>query len=306
MDKSNRVSWFLNELHLQERLFSRSRRRDFLIGLGASISLGMIKPKRGWAIPNLNLCWRLPEELVSIGFERSRVVIMNEAHSGLARNIRSRKIGRRILPTAHAAGVRHIAMEALTPSVSTEANSTRQLPSDSEAATDYLAQPEMRAFIQAALDLGWTLIPYEINSEEHPSKDTLSVEFTNLREQVQAENLVKALQELPPHTKLLVWCGNSHHLKKVAELGDEEVILMGYHFVQLSGIEHFAIDQTLSINWDGNSDQQNRFASFMNDLVEWGGTAGFLVEEAPPSLYLDEEVKKVMDAVILSTQNELE
>jgi hypothetical protein len=59
--------------------------------------------------------WRTPEELVEIGFERSRVVMMNEAHNGLERCIRTRDIGRRILPTALRLGVRHLAMEALVP-----------------------------------------------------------------------------------------------------------------------------------------------------------------------------------------------
>lgn len=78
---------------------------------------------------------------------------------------------------------------------------------------------------------------------------------------------------------------------------------MGYHFVHLSGIEHFVIEQTLSINWSDDSTEERRFAPFMPDLVELGGTAGFLVEEAPPNLALD---KQVMDAVVLSTQNDLE
>ncbi|MBE9048845.1 hypothetical protein IQ243_00160 [Nostocales cyanobacterium LEGE 11386] len=290
-----------------KRSFPRFGRRIFFMGVGALVNLGIIQHKRSWATPSSDICWRSPEELVTIGFERSRVVMMNEAHSGAERNIRSRKIGRRILPTANALGVRHIAMEALPISVSNEANSTRKLPIRPENSTDYLAQPEMRAFIQKALDLSWTLIPYEIDIEKYPSKDPLSWEFNNLRERVQAENLAHALQELPSNAKLLVWCGNSHHLKKIVKIGDDELILMGYHFVQLSGIEHFVIDQTLSINWDGDLGQQNRFASLMTDLVQRGGTAGFLVEEVPPGLSLDnKKVKEVMDAVILSTENELE
>lgn len=295
-----------NDLHLHKRVFSRFKRRDFLTALGALVSLGIIQQRRGWAISSSNIAWRSPEGLVAIGFERSQVVMMNEAHGGLGRNIRSREIGKRILPTAHAAGVRHIAMEALTPAISTEANSTRQLPNLPENVEGYLAQPEMRTFIQTALDLGWTLLPYEINVQEYPTDDTLSVELSNLRERVQAENLVRALQELSDDAKLLVWCGNHHHLKKIAELGDEELTLMGYHFVQLSGIEHFVIDQTLSINWEGDSEQPNRFASLMDNLATRGGTAGFLVEEALPILSLEEEFKEVMDAIILSTENELE
>jgi hypothetical protein len=56
--------------------------------------------------------WRSPEELVMIGFSRSRIVMMNECHDGLLRCLSTREIGRRILPTAHKAGVRYLAMEA--------------------------------------------------------------------------------------------------------------------------------------------------------------------------------------------------
>ena len=77
---------------------------------------------------------------------------------------------------------------------------------------------------------------------------------------------------------------------------------MGYRFMQLSRIKHFAIDQTLTINVSEPS-AQRRFEPFILDLKRLGGTAGFLVEEAPPRLSLH---KNFVDAVILSTQNELE
>jgi hypothetical protein len=59
--------------------------------------------------------WRTPQELVEEGFRRSRVVMLNEAHDGLTRCVRTRQLGRQILPSAHAMGVRHLAMEALQP-----------------------------------------------------------------------------------------------------------------------------------------------------------------------------------------------
>ncbi len=42
--------------------------------------------------------WRTPEELITAGFGRSSVVMMNEAHSGLTRCIRTREVGQQILP----------------------------------------------------------------------------------------------------------------------------------------------------------------------------------------------------------------
>ena len=53
---------------------------------------------------------RSPEELLSIGFERSSVVIVNECHNGMLRCRRTREVGRRLLPVANEAGVRHLSM----------------------------------------------------------------------------------------------------------------------------------------------------------------------------------------------------
>jgi hypothetical protein len=38
---------------------------------------------------------------------------MNEAHSGRRRCVRTREVGRRVLPIAHRLGIRHIAMEEI-------------------------------------------------------------------------------------------------------------------------------------------------------------------------------------------------
>jgi hypothetical protein len=75
--------------------------------------------------------WRSPEELVELGLARSRVVMMNEHHNGLKRSVRTRVIGKRVLPTAHAAGVRHLAMEALTPKFAARGGSAAFLVEDS-------------------------------------------------------------------------------------------------------------------------------------------------------------------------------
>jgi hypothetical protein len=83
------------------------------------------------------------------------VVMVNEFHDGMRRCIRTREVGRRLLPVAHAEGVRHLAMEALwTPAVE-EANRERRLP---PYAGGYLGHPEMRSLVEDALTLGWTLV----------------------------------------------------------------------------------------------------------------------------------------------------
>lgn len=284
---------------------SRCGRRRFLIGMGALVGFGIIQQKHGWATASSGIAWRSPEELVTIGFERSRVVMMNEAHSGPQRNIRTRETGQRILPTAHAIGVRRLAMEALPSAVADEINETRQLPED---APGYLADPEMRTFIQTALDLGWTLRAYDIEPDDYDPEvyeSTLSLEFNNLRERIQAEKLVHILQGLASEAPLLVWCGNSHHFRLTTQMEEGEFTLMGQYFVELSGIKHFAIDQTVSVHFNDDPAQTERFDPLMPELAQLGGIAGFLIEEAPPNFFPDSPLMNAVDALILSTENEL-
>jgi hypothetical protein len=262
--------------------------------------------------------WRSPEEIVEIAFRRSYVVMMNEAHSGLERCIRTRQIGKRILPVAHQAGVRHLAMEALFPAFAEHSNRTRRLL---DGDFGYLSQPEMKEFIQTALNLGWTLISYEADSfmwisERHGidftkveeaerirglqefQSEFRTQEFTNWREEQQALNIIRARQSLPAKTPLLVWCGNSHHAKE----GIEEWLPMGYQFKKHSHIDPFVIDQNLTVDFGENEFRVQLLKDYADDLQKQGGTAGFLAEEAPPEL----RDKPSEDAYLLSTRNALE
>jgi hypothetical protein len=130
--------------------------------------------------------WRPVEELVQWGFAHAPVVMANEAHNGLARSIRTREIGVRMIRAAHEAGVRRLAMEALNWPGRDTPGPISALPADTGG---YLAQPDMRRLIGTALDLGWTLWAYDAIIEREPDSDPaemLSIEFTNWREREQA------------------------------------------------------------------------------------------------------------------------
>lgn len=249
--------------------------------------------------------WRTVEELIEIGYQRSRVVMMNECHAEWFRCVRTRRLGQRILPTAHELGVRHLAMEALYPSVVEEANRTRHLPAD---AWGYLEQPEMRAFIQTALDLGWTLIVYEADFEQEPP-GLSHRQQNNWREEQQAHYLIDALATLPKEGKLLVWCGNNHHTKALIPVRegepDEFWALMGYHFRMKSGVDPFVIDQGVAVQWPGLPKRPGRekwLKEITPTLATFGGTAGFLTEEAPSCL----PVAPGNDAYVVSLDNAME
>jgi hypothetical protein len=210
--------------------------------------------------------WRTPEESIEIGFGRSTVVMANEFHNGMLRCLRTREVGRRLLPVAHNCGVRHIAMEAL--------------------GGPYVEQPDLAAMIGDAVALGWTLIPYETQDMRTPFRadGTVDWEIVLAREEDQARNLVAAL----PDTPLLVWCGNSHLEKQPSESWTP----MGWFFRELSGIDHFALDQ---------SPADDAYAqSVRTDLEPLGGTAGMLVEDLPERFR-----NRPVDALVFSLDNEL-
>jgi len=213
---------------------------------------------------------RTPEELLAIGFSRSRVVMMNEAHDAMKRCIRTREIGVRILPVAHAAGVRHLAIEAL--------------------AGVYPTQPDLRRLYDAAEELGWRLIPYEVRERGLEA---------NAREEQQARNLATALGQLPPDAPLLVWCGWGHLYKHAR--ADSDWRPMASRFWELSEVEPFCIDQTVTVEaGPGRNEPWHRLCQSQTwRLQALGGTAGFLVADSPvPWPYVD--------AVLLSTENTLE
>ena len=126
--------------------------------------------------------WCSVEELVQWGFGHAPVVMANEAHNGLARCIRTRETGIRMVRAAHEAGVRRLAMEALPWPARDVQGPILAVPA---AYDGYLAQPDMRRLIAAALELGWSLWAYEAVFEmtadtdpaELPSDQTATVTF---------------------------------------------------------------------------------------------------------------------------------
>ena len=185
---------------------------------------------------------RSPEELVAIGFRRSRIVIVNECHDGDRHCPRTRAIGRRILPVAHEAGVRHLAMEALYGPFADEANATRRVPDERMA---YLGQDDMRALIGEALALGWSVLAYECDFSLWKEGDTRSAEFGNWRDAEEARNLTAFLARSPEDLRLLIWCGHSHQRKAPQTypgVRRSTWIRLGQRLREVSGIEPFVID----------------------------------------------------------------
>jgi hypothetical protein len=203
-----------------------------------------------------------------------------------------------MIRAAHEAGVRRLAMEALTWPAQDTPGPIRAIPA---AVEGYLAQPDMQRMITTALDLGWSLWAYEaiieITADTDPA-ELLSMEFTNWREREQAGNLRRVLAAAPAEP-LLVWCGNGHASKE----GDDEWVPMGQHFRAHSGIDPFVIDQTVTVAFHGEPQPWVRelLAPLGETLAAHGGTAGILRDQAPRPLNSRTDV----DALVVSTDNAL-
>jgi hypothetical protein len=241
--------------------------------------------------------WCSVEELTQWGFAHAPVLMANEAHNGLKRCIRTRQVGIRMVRAAHEAGVRRLAMEALPWRLGDEPGPIREIP---QVDGGYLGQPDMRALMTTALDLGWTLWAYDAVIEAEPGQDHaefLTMEFTNWREREQAQNLCRALAAAPSEP-LLVWAGNGHAMKAPGE----DWIPMGCHFPGLSGIDPFVVDQTVTVDFghDAGDWRRELLDSLSDALAAHDGTAGILREQAPGWL-----ADWPADAVIVSTDNAL-
>jgi hypothetical protein len=239
--------------------------------------------------------WCPVEELIQWGFAHAPVVMANEAHSGLARCIRTREVGVRMIRAAHEAGVRRLAMEVLPWPAKDTPGPIRAIPPE---AGGYLAQPDMRRLITTALELGWSLWAYEAVIEITDQAELFSMEFTNWREREQAGHLCELLTAAPAEP-LLVWCGNGHASKR----GDSEWVPMGWHFRAISGTDPFVIDQTVSVAFQGEPQRwvQTLLATLGETLTAHGGTAGILRDQAPRPLRGRTDV----DALVVSTDNAL-
>ena len=229
--------------------------------------------------------WKTPEELLEEGFDRSRVVMVNEAHDGMLRCVRTREVGLRLVPIAHRCGVRVLAMEAFgCPGLN--------FPRD----RGYLAQPEMAKFVTEAEALGWSLFGYEADSRAAPDDirtDTMSMAYTRWREREQARNLLSIINPLDDTDRVLVWGGWGHVLKIEG--------MMASRYWELSGTEPFVIDQTLTVLTRYDNSNQFSFIEWARPALEkLGGTAGLLTDGSIV------EMPAGRDAVLLSLENSME
>lgn len=233
------------------------------------------------------IAWMSAEEVLAYAFQRSRVVMMNEASSGLKRNVRTRRTGQRVLPVAWAGGARLLAVEAMGP------------PGGKPPLPDVLEQPDMAELLGTARRLGFRLSGYDADGDKIPLRlrtKTKSPAFSNWRDDQQAANLATLLQDLPAGARMLVWAGNLHHAK-IRFMAYQPT---GWRFWSRTGVEPFVIDQTATIRWVERRGTLPILQWAQGELHRRGGEAGFVWRQGLPRL------SPGSDAWLLSLENRLE
>ncbi len=224
--------------------------------------------------------------------------MVNEGHDGLRRCTRTRDIGVRMIAPAHTAGVRHLAMEALTPDFAAAANRERRLGPGSGC----LAQSDLRALMMTALKHDWSLIAYEIDIESISPGRLPSL---NERDEQQALNLAAAFNGIASRSKMMVWCGGAHHHKRSMRSHEGVYEPMGSRFRRTARVTPFCIDQTVTIRSNAPDRESPPATRNRRVLQRYGGTAGFLLEEPRLPLTPVRWFYRGVDAVIYSLHNKL-
>jgi hypothetical protein len=168
----------------------------------------------------------------------------------------------------------------------------------------YLGQPEMRALVDSALGLGWTLHGYEAAIEVLRTSVRGDRAAVNWREDQQARNLGALVSGLPESAKVLAWCGNGHLSRQqgVVVKGSEMVTWtpMGSLVAGYCGVEPFAIDQTVTVDFGARS--LGWVSGYEDVLRSFGGSAGCLAGDVPEELAW---LGSSADAYVLSVENSM-
>ncbi len=157
--------------------------------------------------------------------KNNRVVMINEAHD----NPSHRVFTASLLEGLYQQGFRYLAMEML------DNYPGKKITKVNAFSGYYTVEPVAGELIRKAIELGYTLVPYEDTDARH----TTSKE----REYAQANNLYNYIKGLDKSAKILVHAGYTH-IQEAAMPDAGIPIPMAAYFKIISGIDPLTIDQT--------------------------------------------------------------
>ena len=192
--------------------------------------------------------WARADDWILKAISDHRVVMFNENHY----RIEARAFVLGMLPRLKEAGFTHIGFEAFQmPEVMAEragkddSGPWRYSPSDG----NYTHEPVFAALVRKAGDLGMEIFGYEVS--EHAPEDADMAEAIAMREQGQADNLIKRLDAAGADARILIFAGWSHIAKETMRDGHR---WMAARFRDQTDIDPLTIDLTTCVfpaNADG-------------------------------------------------------
>jgi hypothetical protein len=170
---------------------------------------------------------------------RSRqIVILNEAHHVS----RHRAFALKLAEALREIGFSYLACETFNDF--TEETKSRGYPTVDTGS--YTREPLFADFVRRSLAIGYTPIAYEYrpptNSSVLDAGDAISI-----REQAQAENLMRRIFTINPKAKVLIYVGYSHLRKepnRTSLATKKELRWMASRLKTLSGLDPLTVDQT--------------------------------------------------------------
>jgi len=153
------------------------------------------------------------------------IVMINEAHH----NAYTRILTLALLPKLRALGFNYFAAEAL---VESDPDLKRRGYPTKVSGTEYLHDPIYGEIVREAIRLGFTIVPYDIESNVG----------TQAREIGQADNLYRKVFAKDPQARLFIHAGYAHIDKAKGRLGDIQPMAM--RLKALTGFDPLSIDQT--------------------------------------------------------------
>jgi len=157
----------------------------------------------------------------------NQVIIINEAHH----NSFHRSFTKSLLKELYASGYKNLGLEALSYKDDLDSlNNIRKYPIQKTGY--YIKDPQFGNLIREALNIGYTVFPYETKNEEANGKP---------REIDQARNIQKMI-EAAPNEKFLIHCGYDHVLEGTYESWEKT---MAGRLTEYTGINPFTINQVV-------------------------------------------------------------
>ncbi len=174
-------------------------------------------------------------ETIVLAARNRRVVILNESHISQ----RQRSFATELALALRKAGFTHFGAEAFTPKI---AGTMKDGVPKLEIGT-YTLDPVFGDLVRQAVAAGYQLFDYEQRTEQEPKTQVDHATEVKIRDESQAQNIKKQLDE-NPNAKMFIYVGGGHGEKVPT---GEKLLMMALQLKNRTGIDPLSIDQNIGM-----------------------------------------------------------